>query len=86
MNGETKMYTMLDKRYVEDFDDFLTELSIWEETDKENGEVMYFIVVGDLDWYGPIEGEDYDMSHADWIEENREAAMAFYEDWEREEE
>ena len=54
MNGETKMYTMLDKRYEEDFDGFLTELSIWEEIDMETGEVMYFIVVGDLDLYGPV--------------------------------
>ena len=85
MNGETKMCTMLDKRYEEDFDGFLTELSIWEETDMETGEVMYFIVVGDLDLYGPVEGEDFDMSYADWTEENREAAMEFYEDWGSEE-
>lgn len=85
MNGETKVYTMLDKRYAKDFDGFTTELSIWEEVDKATDEVLYFIVVGDLDLYGPVEGEDFDMGYADWVEENREAAMDFYYDWNNEE-
>lgn len=84
MKGKTKNYEMMDRRYVNDFDGFSTDLSLWKETDKATGEEIYFIVFGDLDLYGPVEGEDYDMGNADWVEENKEAAIEFYNDWEAE--
>lgn len=81
MNGKTKYYTMLDKRCIHDFDGFLTELSIWEEVNPVTMETVYFIVYGDLDIYGPVEGEDFDMSYADHVEENYQAAMDFFYDY-----
>lgn len=81
MKGRTKNYEMIDRRYIHDFDGFTTDLSLWKETDTETEEEIYFVVFGDLDLYGPTEGEDYNMSNADWVEENYKAAMDFFYDY-----
>lgn len=81
MNGETKYYTLIQTRYIHDFDGFMTELSIWEEVDLATMETVYFIVYGDTELYGPVEGEDFDMSYADWAEEDFQAAMDFFYDY-----
>lgn len=85
MSGKTKYYTLLDSRDIYDTDGFLTELSIWEEVNPPTMETTYFIVVGDLDIYGPVEGEDFDMGYADWVEDSYDAAMDFYNDYGKEE-
>lgn len=81
--GQTmkKTINLIEKRTVKDFDDFNTDLSIWEVI--ENNTKKYLVILGDIELYHPTNDEFYPIDF-ELETENAGEAYDFYNDWENE--